>query len=185
MKTMCMRLGVLALLAVAGCVSDTANPEIMPGMIEDVVRSSIRDAHASPTFRRYVEGFRASHGGRIPVVKVGRIRSDAPAADPEILKERLVRPFLANLAAAGLVEISETEGSLSRNPKNDEPSETCARRREIPRAADIVLSVDVKFRETRQERGIVKEHKFELFVDAVRDGRRIWKYSAAKGYIVN
>ena len=32
MKTFCARLGVLVLLAMAVCVSDTAKPGILPGM---------------------------------------------------------------------------------------------------------------------------------------------------------
>ena len=182
MKTVCTRLVMLVLLAMAGCVSDTARPEIMPGMLEDVAQSSVRNVLASPTFRRYVVGFRVSHGGRNPVVKVGRIRSDSPIVDTEMLKDGLVRPFLENVAAADTLEISADEGLL--RTKSAEPPETCARRRDDPRAADIVLSLDVKSREAKRGNGIMEEFKFELSLDDLRDGKRVWKYSVAKGYVV-
>lgn len=190
MKAMCKSLGVLVLLAMAGCAlntepigggPDVGKPEFPPGMLENVVRSSVEAALTSPEFRRYLEDFRASHDGRNPVVKVGRIYSDAPMGDKETLKTRLMRPFLARLMSASLVEISDAERLPCEKHANGEPSITCACMVKHPRAADLVLLLEVRFREEKKGQ---RQLHFELSMVDLRDGQIVWLFSAVKGYIM-
>ena len=176
-----MRLGVLVLLAMAGCVSASGNSDILPNMVEEVARAAVRDAMTSPPLRRYVESFRSGHDGRSPMVKVGRIRSDVPRADEEKLKEGLARPFLTNLEGANLVEVSHHEGLLRTRSTSGEATENAVRGDESPRAADIVLGLDVKSSEEKRGGSVFHVIRFELLMDDTRSGKRIWKYSATRG----
>ena len=178
---MYMRLSLLVLLAMAGCVSDSGKPEILPNMVKDVARVAVRDAMMNPTLRRYVESFRAGHNGRNPVVKVGRIRSDVPLVDAETLKGSLIRPFLADLASADLVEVSSSEGLLRKRPKNDEATEIAVCRTESPRAADIVLALEVKFREEKRDDSVANIFLFELSMADISREKIIWKYAKQYG----
>ena len=177
-----MRLGVLVLLAMAGCVSDSGNSDILPNMIKEVAQAAVQGAMKSPPLYRYVERFRASHDGRNPVVKVGMIRSDVPRADEETLKEGLVRPFLMNLVRANLVDVSSHEGLLRTKSASGEATENATRGDESPRAADIVLGLDVKSSEEKRGDSVFHDIRFELRMDDIRRGKIIWKYSVPKGY---
>lgn len=185
MKAMCKRLGVLVLLAMAGCASkpepigggpDVGKPEFPPGMIENVVQSSVEAALVSPEFRRYLMDFRASHNGRNPVVKVGRIDSDAPMGDTETLKTSLIRPFLRHLISAGLVEISDAERPLCEKHANGELGITCTCMAQRPRAADLVLLLEVKFRAEKKGHN---QLRFELSMVDLRNGQMVWLFSKA------
>jgi len=178
---MYMRLSLLVLLAMAGCVSDSGKPEILPNMVKDVARVAVRDAMMNPTLRRYVESFRAGHNGMNPVVKVGWIRSDVPLADAETLKESLVRPFLADLASADFVEVSSSEGLLRTRPTNDAVTEIVVCRNESPRAADIVLTLNVKFREEKRDDSVANIFLFELSMADISRGKIIWKNTKQYG----
>ena len=190
MKALCKRLGVLVLLAMAGCVSEPEpvgggpyvnKPEFPPGMIEEVVRSSVEEIVASSAFLSYLEDFRASHDGRNPVVKVGRIYSDAPMGDKETLKTSLIRPFLAHLMSAGLVGVSDVEELPCRNHAIYEPSITCACKVKRPRVADLVLLLEVRFREEKEGQ---RQLYFELSMVDIQDGRIVWLFSVPKRYVM-
>ena len=167
MKRMMMALlvGMVSLLAGCTSVSDAAPSSmfIFPsGMIDEVVRGSVRDALVNPMFARYVMKFRAGHGGRNPVVKVGRITTDPPTADTKVFKEFLVSPFLSELHRSDRVEILDAEGSV---------------------VADIVLSLHVKGIEKRERGRTGKEFDFQLSMTDLCNGRIFWKYSKPMGFV--
>lgn len=166
--------------------SDTSNLEIPASMIDDVMRRFVREAMLNPGFRRYLTAFRASHGGRNPVVKVSKVTLNPPSDDVELFRDRLLWPFLVELQHSDLVEISDVEGLLGTKQLRDGMTGGVASAgKRQPRAAAVALSLDVKSTVKQDGRLVSHEFEFKLGMADIQDGQVFWRCIERRGFVEN
>ena len=178
-------IAITAVTLLHGCVSTgdgpVANSEIPVDMVEPIMREAVMGILANPRFRFYVEKFRASHGGKNPVVKVGGITVDPLVYDMKNLKDHFVRPFLDNLLAAGIAEPSDAEGILRKSPAD---YKSVYGNMNKPRAADLKLTLNVNVQKKSDGKMKTVEYTFFLQIFSIKDGALVWQYKKSVGYRV-
>ena len=154
-----------------------------------VARAAVRNALAAPKFARYVEKFRADHGGRNPVLKLDRTVNETN--DPDLNTAALTDVIFEELLNSDKVEVTMAEGAgrtqaiaNSRLVANDPNfnQATVAKQGTLV-AANLVMRPKVVSKETRYGRTRNIERFFVMDMADIEQGLIMWKYSKPLGFV--
>ena len=154
-----------------------------------VARAAVRNALAAPKFARYVEKFRADHGGRNPVLKLDRTVNETN--DPDLNTAALTDVIFEELLNSDKVEVTMAEGAgrtqaiaNSRLVANDPNfnQATVAKQGTLV-AANLVMRPKVVSKETRDGRTRNIERFFVMDMADIEQGLIMWKYSKPLGFV--
>lgn len=154
-----------------------------------VARAAVRNALAAPKFARYVEKFRADHGGRNPVLKLDRTVNETN--DPDLNTSALTDVIFEELLNSDKVEVTMAEGAgrtqaiaNSRLVANDPNfnQATVAKQGTLV-AANLVMRPKVVSKETRDGRTRNIERFFVMDMADIEQGLIMWKYSKPLGFV--
>lgn len=148
-----------AALCAAGCASSgisRAEREVSAGFVREVARDAVRNAVAAPKLVRYVEKFRADHGGRNPVLKFAKAVNET--RNPELDTSVVYDVFSVELHNAGMMEITRAEG------------------------ANLVMRAKATSAEIRERDGRVIEYVITVEMVEVESGIILWQYRKRMGF---
>ena len=177
-----------AALCAAGCSSSGISREereISAGFVREVARAAVRNALVAPKIARYVEKFRADHGGRNPVLKFAKAVNET--RNPELDTSVVYDVFSEELHNSGKMEITKAEGAGriqeiadSRDAVID--SGAVAKRSSIV-AADLLMRLKATSAEIRERGGREIEYVFTLEMVEVGSGISLWEYRKIMGFV--
>jgi len=159
--------------------------------MRDVAIAAVRNALVSPKFNRYVERFRADHGGKNPVLKLDRTINDTN--DPDLNTSALTDVIFEELLNSDKVEVTLAEGAgrtqaiaNSRanavDPNFDQS--TVAKQGRLV-AANLLMRPKVVSKETRDGSTRNIERFFVMDLAEIDQGLVMWKYSKPLGFVTN
>ena len=151
--------------------------------MREVARAAVRNALVAPKFARYVEKFRADHGGRNPVLKLDKTINDTD--DPDLNTSEITDMLFEELLNAGKVEVTMAEGAgrtqaiaASRDLEYDEnfDQSTVAKRGTL-QAARLVLRPKVTSNSVRDGGTQAVTRTFVLEMADVQTGLVMWRFT--------
>lgn len=149
-----------AALCAAGCTSSGISKterEIYADFVREVAHDAVRDAVAAPTLVRYVEKFRADHGGRNPVLKFAKAVNETRY--PELDTSAFYDVFSVALHKAGMMTVTMAEG------------------------ADLMMRLKATSAEIRERDGREIEYAFVIAMVEAGNGIIIWNYRKQMGFV--
>ncbi len=157
--------------------------------MREVARAAVRNALVAPKFARYVEKFRADHGGRNPVLKLDRTINDTN--DPDLNTSVISDTLFEELLNSDKVEVTMAEGqgrtqaiANSRDIQFDDNfnQKTVAKKGTLI-AANLVMRPKIVSQETRDGRARNIERFFVMDMAEIENGLVMWKYSKPLGFV--
>ena len=177
-----------AALCATGCASSGisgAEREVSTGFVREVARDAVRNAVVAPKLVRYVEKFRADHGGRNPVLKFAKAVNET--RNPELDTSVVYDVFSVELHNAGMMEITKADGAGriqeiadSRDAVFD--SGTVAKRCSLV-AADVLMRLKATSAVIHERDGRVIEYVFTIEMVEVGSGISLWEYRKSMGFV--
>jgi len=154
-----------------------------------VARAAVRNALVAPKFARYVEKFRADHGGRNPVLKLDSTVNETN--DPDLNTAALTDVIFEELLNSDKVEVTMAEGAgrtqaiansrlVGYDPNFNQS--TVAKQGTLV-AANLVMRPKVVSKETRDGRARNIERFFVMDMADIEQGLIMWKYSKPLGFV--
>lgn len=156
--------------------------------MREVARAAVRNALVAPKFARYVEKFRADHGGRNPVLKLDRTINDTN--DPDLNTSVISDTLFQELLNSDKVEVTMAEGqgrsqsigdSRLVNLDDNFDKKTTAKTGTLI-AANLVMRPKIVSQETRDGRARNIERFFVMDMAEIDGGLIMWKYSKQLGF---
>ena len=157
--------------------------------MREVARAAVRNALVAPKFARYVEKFRADHGGRNPVLKLDRTINDT--TDPDLNTSVISDTLFEELLNSDKVEVTMAEGqgrtqsignSRLVNLDDNFDKKTTAKTGTLI-AANLVMRPKIVSPETRDGRARNIERYFVMDMAEIEGGLIMWKYSKPLGFV--
>jgi len=157
--------------------------------MRQVAREAVRNALVAPKFARYVEKFRADHGGRNPVLKLDRTINDTN--DPDLNTSVISDTLFQELLNSDKVEVTMAEGqgrsqsigdSRLVNLDDNFNKNTTAKTGTLI-AASLVMRPKIVSQETRDGRARNIERFFVMDMAEIEGGLIMWKYSKPLGFV--
>ena len=200
-KSLSVAAAFVGLLLATGCTSTQIyDPTVERTNIRDthrisqeemreVARAAVRNALVAPKFARYVEKFRADHGGRNPVLKRDKIINDI--TDPDLNSSVISDTLFEELLNSDKVEVTMAEGqgrtqsignSRLVNLDDNFDKKTTAKTGTLI-AANLVMRPKIVSQETRDGRARNIERYFVMDMAEIEGGLIMWKYSKPLGFV--
>ena len=157
--------------------------------MREVARAAVRNALVAPKFARYVEKFRADHGGRNPVLKLDKTINDT--TDPDLNTSVISDTLFEELLNSDKVEVTMAEGqgrtqsignSRLVNLDDNFDKKTTAKTGTLI-AANLVMRPKIVSQETRDGRARNIERYFVMDMAEIEGGLIMWKYSKPLGFV--
>lgn len=157
--------------------------------MREVARAAVRNALVAPKLSRYVEKFRADHGGRNPVLKLDRTINDT--TDPDLNTSVISDTLFEELLNSDKVEVTMAEGqgrtqsigdSRLVNMDDNFNKNTTAKTGTLI-AANLVMRPKIVSQETRDGRARNIERYFVMDMAEIEGGLIMWKYSKPLGFV--
>jgi PBP1b-binding outer membrane lipoprotein LpoB len=157
--------------------------------MREVARAAVFDALTAQKFARYVEKFRADHGGRNPVLKLDRTINDTN--DPDLNTSVISDTLFEELLKSDKVEVTMAEGqgrtqaigdSRLVNMDDNFNKSTTAKPGTLI-AANLVMRPKIVSQETRDGRARNIERFFVMDMAEIEGGFIMWKYSKPLGFV--
>jgi PBP1b-binding outer membrane lipoprotein LpoB len=177
-----------AALCAAGCASSGISKEeqeISAGFVREVTRNAVNNALVAPKLARYVEKFRADHGGRNPVLKFATAVNET--RNPELDTSVVYDEFAAVLSDADKMEVTRAEGAEripeiadSRDAAFD--PDTVSKRGSLV-AANLVMRLKATSAESRERDGRMIAYAFTIEIVEVESGISLWNYRRSMGFV--
>ena len=200
-KSLSVAAAFVGLLLATGCTSTQIyDPTVERTNIRDthrisqeemreVARAAVRNALVAPKFARYVEKFRADHGGRNPVLKLDKTINDT--TDPDLNTSVISDTLFEELLNSDKVEVTMAEGqgrtqsignSRLVNLDDNFDKKTTAKTGTLI-AANLVMRPKIVSQETRDGRARNIERYFVMDMAEIEGGLIMWKYSKPLGFV--
>ena len=157
--------------------------------MREVARAAVRNALVAPKVARYVEKFRADHGGRNPVLKLDKTINDT--TDPDLNTSVISDTLFEELLNSDKVEVTMAEGqgrtqsignSRLVNLDDNFDKKTTAKTGTLI-AANLVMRPKIVSQETRDGRARNIERYFVMDMAEIEGGLIMWKYSKPLGFV--
>ena len=157
--------------------------------MREVARAAVRNALVAPKFARYVEKFRADHGGRNPVLKLDRTINDTN--DPDLNTSVISDTLFEELLNSDKVEVTMAEGqgrtqaigNSRLNSLDDNFNKNTVAKTGTLIAANLVMRPKIVSQETRDGRVRNIERFFVMDMAEIEGGLIMWKYNKSLGFI--
>jgi len=157
--------------------------------MREVARAAVRNALVAPKLARYVEKFRADHGGRNPVLKLDRTINDTN--DPNLNTSVISDTIFEELLNSDKVEVTMAEGQgrtqaigdSRLNALDDNFNKDTVAKTGTLVAANLVMRPKIVSQETRDGRVRNIERFFVMDMAEIENGLIMWKYSKPLGFV--
>jgi uncharacterized protein (TIGR02722 family) len=157
--------------------------------MREVARAAVRNALVAPKLARYVEKFRADHGGRNPVLKLDRTINDTN--DPDLNTSVISDTIFEELLNSDKVEVTMAEGqgrtqaigNSRLNALDDNFNKNTVAKAGTLVAANLVMRPKIVSQETRDGRVRNIERFFVMDMAEIENGLIMWKYSKPLGFV--
>ena len=157
--------------------------------MREVARAAVRNALVAPKFARYVEKFRADHGGRNPVLKLDKTINDT--TDPDLNTSMISDTLFEELLNSDKVEVTMAEGqgrtqaigNSRLNALDDNFNKNTVAKTGTLIAANLVMRPKIVSQETRDGRARNIERFFVMDMAEIENGLIMWKYSKSLGFV--
>ena len=177
-----------AALCAAGCASSGISREereFSTDFVREVACDAVHATLTSPKIARYVEKFRAGHGGRNPVLKFATAVNKT--RNPELDISVVYDMFSAELGNADMMEVTRAEGAERIREITDSrdsvlDSDAVSMRRSLV-AANLVMRVKATSAESRERDRRVIEYAFTIEIVEVESGISLWGYRRSMGFV--
>jgi len=200
-KTLSTTAALCGILLATGCAStriydpavDRTNirdtRRISQEEMREVARAAVRNALVAPKFARYVEKFRADHGGRNPVLKLDKTINDT--TDPDLNTSMISDTLFEELLNSDKVEVTMAEGqgrtqaigNSRLNALDDNFNKNTVAKTGTLIAANLVMRPKIVSQETRDGRARNIERFFVMDMAEIENGLIMWKYSKSLGFV--
>lgn len=157
--------------------------------MREVVRGAVKNALAAPKLARYVEKFRADHGGRNPVLKLDKTINDTNDPDlntlviSDILFEELLNSDMVEVTMAEGQGRSQSIGNSRLVNMDDNFDKTTTAKAGTLIAANLVMRPKVVSQETRDGRKRNIERFFVMDMAEIEGGLVMWKCNKSMGFV--
>ena len=157
--------------------------------MREVARAAVRNALVAPKLARYVEKFRADHGGRNPVLKLDKTINDTN--DPDLNTSVISDVLFEELLNSDKVEVTMAEGQGrsgsiggSRDIMYDDNfNQATVAKKGTLIAANLVMRPKIVSQSTRDGRARNIERFFVMDMAEIENGLIMWKYSKPLGFV--